>query len=107
MTIESKLREKVQQALFPEHLEIENESANHHRDPNGETHFKLLIVSSKFEGKTRVDRQRMVQSLFEEERTKGLHALTMKTLTPSEWEKDKSKLNFESPTCASTTTSRK
>jgi BolA protein len=98
MNIEQSLKEKVQTALSPLHLEIVNESSSHHRNPDGETHFKMLIVSSQFEGKSLVERQRSVQALFNEERAGGLHALTMKTLTPQEWEKNKTPA-FESPTC--------
>lgn len=70
-----------------------------HSGPRSETHYKVLVVSEKFEGKTRIDRQRMVNELLKVELQSGLHALTQKTLTPSEWAQQKEKLNFESPAC--------
>lgn len=48
-------------------------------------HFFATIVSSEFEGKTRVARhQRVYQALGDRMRAE-IHALSMKTLTPAEW----------------------
>ena len=48
-------------------------------------HFFATIVSSEFEGKTRVHRhQRVYQALGDRMRAE-IHALSMKTLTPAEW----------------------
>jgi len=56
-------------------------------------------VSPNFEGLSRVDRQRQVANLFDEERSQGLHALSQRTFTPDEWEKMKDKLDLKSPAC--------
>jgi acid stress-induced BolA-like protein IbaG/YrbA len=49
-------------------------------------HFEAVIVSACFVGKSRVQRQQAVnallRSLFDSDE---LHALSMKTLTPEEW----------------------
>lgn len=85
--------------LNPVHMHLENES-DHHAGPRGrETHFKLLLVAEEFEGLSRIDRQRKVNSILSEEFQSGLHALTQRLLTPTEWEKTKSDLNFVSPDC--------
>jgi BolA protein len=97
--IQLSLQEKLKAVFLPTHLEVINESASHHRNPEGESHFKLVIVSESFQGKSRVERQRMVQDLFDEERAEGLHALTMTTLTKQEWEAQKIKPRVASPTC--------
>jgi BolA protein len=99
MSIEKSMREKVEKTFSPQHLELENESQNHHRGGD-ETHFKMLVVSSAFHGLSRVERQRQVQLLFDQERAQGLHALTLRLLTPDEWDKDKDRLSFQSPKCA-------
>lgn len=52
--------------------------------PEGETHFRILVVSAAFEGKSRIARQQMVYGLLREEFARGLHALAMSTLTPAE-----------------------
>ncbi|KHD87649.1 MAG: transcriptional regulator BolA [Bdellovibrio sp. ArHS] len=95
----NRLKDILSQALVPAHLEIENESFMHAVPAGSETHFKILVVSEKFVGKSRIDRQRMINELLQEELQSGLHALTQKTLTPDEWEKQKAALNFESPAC--------
>ena len=50
------------------------------------TSFSTVIVSDKFTGKPLLQRHRMVNSALEDE-MKSIHALTMKTLTPEQWEK--------------------
>lgn len=97
--IQLSLQEKLKAVFLPTHLEVINESASHHRNPDGESHFKLVIVSESFQGKSRVERQRLVQDLFAEERAQGLHALTMTTMTIHEWETQKLKPMVSSPTC--------
>lgn len=55
--------------------------------------FDAVIVSSKFEGKPLLQRQRLVNETLSEE-MKYIHAFTMKTLAPSQWKKWKgSKFN--------------
>jgi acid stress-induced BolA-like protein IbaG/YrbA len=49
-------------------------------------HFETLIVSAHFAGKSRVQRQQMVNAVLRPYFDSGeLHALSMKTLTPDEW----------------------
>ena len=50
----------------------------------GETHFNITVVSAAFEGKSRVARQRLVYEIVAEELKERVHALGLKTLTPSE-----------------------
>jgi BolA protein len=92
-SIEFKLREKFGAAP----IEVTNESHNHSVPKNSETHFKVLIVSPLFEGKSRIDRQRMVNETLDIELKSGLHALTQKTMTPEEYKAWTGK--FESPDC--------
>ena len=99
MSIETSMREKVISRFEPEYLELENESHTHSVPANSETHFRLLIVSASFEGKSRIDRQRLVNELFADERARGLHALTMRTFTPAEWESAKENFEMVSPPC--------
>ena len=84
MSIDNKLRMR----FAPQRLRIEDESARHrghagHRE-GGESHFRVEIVSSAFEGKSRVARQRLVYETLKEELDAGLHALALTTLTPAE-----------------------
>ena len=48
-------------------------------------HFEAILVSSEFVGKSRVQRQQLVNALLRAYFDSGeLHALSMKTLTPEE-----------------------
>ena len=47
-------------------------------------HWKAEIVSVEFEGKTLMQRQRLVMAALAEELRGPIHALTMTTLTPHE-----------------------
>ena len=82
------IRAAIEAALAPTALEIEDESHRHagHAGarPEGETHFRVEIVSHAFEGKNRVARQRLVYAALKAELDAGLHALAMETLTPAE-----------------------
>lgn len=50
-------------------------------------HFQAVIVSPDFEGKPVLQRHRMVKSALKEHFDSGeLHALSMQTLTPEQWE---------------------
>lgn len=90
------MREKIKtiltQAFQPEHLEVEDQSARHagHVEVKksgaaGATHFSVTIVSSKFEGKPRIERHRMVYDLVLKDVGRDVHALAIKALTPGEW----------------------
>lgn len=94
-----RIRDILTRSLAPVELGVENESHMHSVPPNSETHFKVLVVSAAFQGKSRIDRQRMVNDLLKEELQSGLHALTQKALTPEEWESQKATLQFVSPEC--------
>ena len=82
--IEAKLRE----ALSPSKLDVIDESHLHagHAGarPEGETHFRILVVADVFDGMSRVARQRRINAILSEELAGPVHALAMKTLTPAE-----------------------
>ncbi len=50
-------------------------------------HFFATIISHAFENKTRIQRHQIVYACLGERMKQEIHALSMKTLTPSEWEK--------------------
>ena len=84
----ARLRAKLEQALSPLSLDIEDESAKHagHAGARegGETHFHVRIVSASFAGLSRVQRQRKVYAAVAEELAERVHALSLVTLTPDE-----------------------
>ena len=89
-TMGQTMRAKLDHALKPSHLLIEDESHFHrgHAGVRGsttqETHFSVFCVAEKFVGMPRVQRQREVNTLLREEFHQGLHALSLSLHTPSE-----------------------
>lgn len=53
------------------------------------THFEAVIVSSDFNGKTLVERHQQVYKVLGEAMKERIHALSLKTYTPEQWEKVK------------------
>ncbi len=96
--LERSLSLKLSDAFQPAHLELENESHSHSVPRNSETHFRAVIVSEKFQGVSRIQRQRQVLDLVAAEMSSGVHAFTMRCLTPEEWAKDPAS-TFVSPAC--------
>jgi BolA protein len=78
----------LNEAFAPESLDVIDESHLHaghagHR-PGGETHFRVYIVSPAFEGKSRIDRHRMINQVLADELAAGVHALALKAQAPGE-----------------------
>ncbi|MDO8978484.1 MAG: BolA family protein [Afipia sp.] len=88
MTTKDQITKKLSEAFIPESLDVVDESHLHeghagHR-PGGATHFRVYIVSKAFEGKSRIDRHRMINSLLAPELSGSVHALAIKAHAPGE-----------------------
>lgn len=88
MPAEQIMRERLMVELEPIRLDIVNEShmhAGHRSSPGtGESHFRLLIVSPKFTGRSRVERHRMVNAALADLLQGRVHALAIRALAPDE-----------------------
>lgn len=88
MTVDERMETKLREALQPQRLEVRNDShhhAGHASSPGtGSSHYTVTIVSDRFEGLGRVERQRMVYRLLAEELAGPVHALALVTRTPAE-----------------------
>lgn len=84
---EQRIREKLMVALEPTRLDVVNESelhAGHRSSPGtGESHFRVLIVSPLFAGRSRLERHRMVNAALTDEMSR-IHALALAALAPGE-----------------------
>ena len=85
MSIATVIEEKILSAFSPLHLDVINESNNHNVPPGSESHFKVTIVSNKFEGERLIKRHRAINSLLAEELAGKIHALALHTYTEKEW----------------------
>lgn len=97
MSLEKSIAQKLGQKFGERSFELVNESSSHRLNPTGETHFYIRVVSDQFQGKKTIERHRMIQEMLSEERAGGLHAIRLKTLTPSEWES--SQEQSQAPNC--------
>lgn len=85
-----RMKATLDTTFTPSLLEIKDESQRHAHHagrndlPAGETHYKITMVSSVFEGQSRLARQRAVNEALAPEFSSGLHALSMILRTPQE-----------------------
>lgn len=88
MRVAGSIERKLRDALAPTRLDIIDESHKHAGHvgarPEGETHFRVEVASAAFEGKSRVDRQRLVYGILAAELDGPVHALALQTVTPDE-----------------------
>lgn len=85
MPIQETIQAKLLQQFEPLHLEVENESHMHNVPEGAESHFRVVLVSARFEDKPLVQRHRAVNAALAEELRGGIHALALHTMTPEEW----------------------
>jgi BolA protein len=82
------ITEKLTEAFAPTALRVVDESHQHeghagHR-PGGQTHFRVHIVSQAFQGKSRIERHRMINAALAAELAGGVHALAIHASAPGE-----------------------
>lgn len=86
MSVQDTITRKLQQAFQPAHLDVLNESHMHNVPPGSESHFKVVLVADSFEGRRLVQRHQAVNAILKDELAGTIHALSMETLTPGEWQ---------------------
>ncbi len=97
MSIQEKIERKLNENFAPERLQVINEShlhAGHHHgdsshhgsfDGTGETHFRVRIVSARFDSMSRIERHRAVNDLLKDELSVDrVHALAIEPAAPGE-----------------------
>ncbi len=66
----------IEKGLPCTHLEVEGDGQ----------HFSAVIVSTAFAGKSRIQRHQVVYAALGDRMREEIHALSMKTLTPEEYQ---------------------
>lgn len=99
MSKQQELTEKLQEEFVPHFLKVENESHKHSSGRGSDSHFKIVLVSDKFEGTRQVARHRLIYQLFATDLENGIHALALHTYTLGEWQALGEKYP-QSPNCA-------
>lgn len=82
------LQQRLQEVLQPIHLEVIDESQQHHghAGANGTgfgTHFRVRISAGVFVGKSPVARHRLVYDALQDFMDQGLHALAIEAQLPA------------------------
>ena len=80
------MKAKIEAELSPSFLDIQNESHMHSVPRKSETHFKVVVVSTKFAGISLVARHRLLNNLLKDELQTGVHALSLLPYTPEQWQ---------------------
>ncbi|XP_019875160.1 bolA-like protein DDB_G0274169 isoform X2 [Aethina tumida] len=96
--VENAIKTKLIKELNTSYVDVINESYMHNVPKGSETHFKVVVVSEKFNNLPLIKRHRLVNDVLKEELQNGVHALSILAKTPDQWnECDK---NVEpSPNC--------
>jgi len=85
-TVAQEMTELLTRAFAPSHLEVINDSARHRGhsgdDGSGESHFTVAIESAAFAGKSRLERQRMVNAALGDIPGNRVHALAIRAFAP-------------------------
>ena len=86
MSVAQNIERKLNEAFAPLSLQVVDESHLHAghvgSQPEGETHFRVAVVSAAFADCSRVDRQRMVYDTLREELAGPVHALSVLASPP-------------------------
>ena len=77
MVTPESIRANIAQGMATGHLNVSGDGA----------HFEAVVVSDAFEGKSRVQRHQLVYQTLGDRMRGEIHALSMKTYTPDEWQK--------------------
>lgn len=81
MTVKENVELKVNNSIKPEFLEVIDESHKHAGHvgarPEGETHFHINMTASALNGKSRVERQRLIYKILADELEGPIHALSL------------------------------
>jgi BolA protein len=83
--IERRLRDALQ-AVFVEVIDESHLHAGHAGARSGGGHFRVTIVSPRFEGLGSVAAQRLVYAALADEMGTEIHALSMQTIPASTWD---------------------
>lgn len=85
----ARITRKLTEAFQPSVLDVTDDSAKHKghagHNPLGETHFSVLIVSSAFETMSKIARHRAIYQVLADEIKERVHALSLQSLTPHEY----------------------
>ena len=82
------ITKKLTESFEPQSLAVADESHKHagHAGarPGGQTHYRVTIVAAAFQGKSRIERHRLINQALADELAGGVHALAIHASAPGE-----------------------
>lgn len=86
--VATEIHQLLTAALAPQSLDVIDDSESHRghagHDARGESHFTVRVVSARFTGKSRIDRQRAVNAALADLLAGRVHALSIVARAPGE-----------------------
>lgn len=79
MVTPESIRRNIEQGMTHTYLTVNGDG----------THFEAVVVSEEFTGKSRIQRHQLVYQTLGDRMRNEIHALSMKTFTPQEWQQQK------------------
>ena len=79
---------RLEATFSPESLQVDDEShlhAGHEGAKDGRGHFRVLVISDKFQGQSPIKRHRMIYQAMGELMQTDIHALTIEAFAPDEF----------------------
>ena len=91
LSIENEIKNRLSKKMDLIHFEMKDFTGRHlnHKTHEGGFHLEAIIVSNDFQGLTLIKRHQKVYEAIGDLMKHEIHALSMKTLIQSEWEKNK------------------
>ena len=84
MSVSTTIKKKLVEAFKPTRIDVIDESHLHAGHvgarPESETHFRIIISSDFFSGKTRIEKQRKIYKVLADELSGPVHALSIETI---------------------------
>lgn len=82
----ARLIKKLMEHFSADYVRVCDDSHKHKHFGRENSHFSILVVSSKFKGMTLLKRHQSIHNLFSEELAGTIHALKIKASTPEEYQ---------------------
>ncbi|MBS0577657.1 MAG: BolA family transcriptional regulator [Proteobacteria bacterium] len=84
--VTAELRSALERALHPSALEVIDDSAAHagHAGARSGGHYRVSVVAAAFEGRTQLERHRLVYAAVAPLMSTTVHALNIDARTPAE-----------------------
>ena len=86
--VKTQIESLLQARFHPVHLTVRDDSAQHagHAEAkkSGGGHYSVVVVSEQFQGRTRLERHRLIYEALHKDLSGKIHALAIQALTPQE-----------------------